>query len=125
MTDRADNIERDGREFVSDESVAVGNAAAILDDVASSPVDVTHDPRALCQLISELSDVLARSIEITTKTAIGVGLKSEVPLACMADEMPATMEYAPANLLDAAGLMAQAQTALDLAVAGLAPVAGS
>lgn len=124
MIDAADSIERDGREFVSDESVAVSKAAAILDDVASSPIDVTHDPRALCQLMLELSEVLERSIEITTKTAIGVGLKSEVPLASMADEMPATMEYAPANLLDAAGLMAQAQAALDLAVIGLAPAPG-
>jgi len=115
----ADDIDPAAGEFVSEESVAVRHVAVLLDQVASSPFDVTHDPRALRQIMLELSDVLERSIEIATKTAIGVGLKSTVPLASMDIVMLATVEHAPANLLDAAGLMAEAHTALELAIAGL------
>lgn len=120
MSCEADDIERAGSRFSSAESVAVMEAARILEEVASSPFDVTHDPSALRHIMLEMSEVLARSIEIVTHAAVGVGLKSAVPLAAIDDKMPATPEHAPANLLDAAGLLSDAHTALGLALAGLA-----
>ncbi|MCY7297640.1 MAG: hypothetical protein LH616_00310 [Ilumatobacteraceae bacterium] len=120
MSCEADNAERASSHHASSESAAVMQAARILEAVASEPFDVTHDTAALRHIAAEVADVIERAIEITTKAAVGVGLKGVEPLAAMDNNMPATLEHAPANLLDAARLMASAHTALHLALVGLA-----